>query len=218
MRRDVITSGLAIVVLTLLLGLAYPLLVTGLSQVAFKDQANGEEVEVNGKVVGSKRIGQSFADPVIGQDGKPELAKNGNPETRPDPRYFQSRPSATAPPEDAAATAFSNLGPNNPATERAIAANIKSYLALEGPYVPGLRAGTVPVDAANTSASGIDPDISPANADIQAHRVAAVRRLPLSTVVRLIAASTDGRTLGVFGEPGVNVLLLNLALDGQATR
>jgi K+-transporting ATPase ATPase C chain len=218
MRRDVISSMLAIVVLTLLLGLAYPLLVTAVSQVAFPDQANGEQVKVAGKVVGSRRIGQSFSDPVTARNGKPQLDMNGNPVTTPDPRYFQSRPSATVPPDNAAATTFSNLGPNNTATEQAIAANIKGYLALEGPYVPGLRAGAVPVDAADSSASGIDPDISRANANIQAHRVAAVRHLPLSTVMRLIAGNTDGRTLGIFGEPGVNVLELNLALDRQAAR
>jgi K+-transporting ATPase ATPase C chain len=218
MRRDLISSMLAIVVLTLLLGLAYPLLVTGVSQVAFPDQANGEQVKVAGRVVGSRRIGQSFSDPVIARNGKPQLDMNGNPVTTPDPRYFQSRPSATVPPDNAAATTFSNLGPNNTATEQAIAANIKGYLALEGPYVHGLRAGTVPVDAADSSASGIDPDISRANANIQAHRVAAVRHLPLSTVMRLIAGNTDGRTLGIFGEPGVNVLELNLALDRQAAR
>jgi K+-transporting ATPase ATPase C chain len=218
MRRDLISSALAIVVLTLLLGLAYPLLVTGVAQVVFPGQANGSQVKVNGRVVGSKRIGQSFADPVIGKDGKPQLDMSGNPVTTPDPRYFQTRPSATVPADNAAATAFSNLGPNNTATEQAIAANIKAYLALERPYVPGLSAARVPVDAADSSASGIDPDISRANAEIQAHRVAAVRHVPLAAVSRLIASNTDGRTLGIFGEPGVNVLELNLALDRQAAR
>jgi K+-transporting ATPase ATPase C chain len=213
MRRDLVTSGLAIVVLTLLLGLAYPLLVTGAAEVVFPGQANGSQIEVGGKVVGSRRIGQSFADPVLGPGGKPKLDAGGNPVTTPDPRYFQSRPSATVPADNAAATAFSNLGPNNTATEQAIAGSIKAYLELEGPYVPGLDTAAVPVDAADSSASGIDPDISRANADLQAHRVAAVRHLPLGAVERLIAASTDGRTLGVFGEPGVNVLELNLALD-----
>ncbi len=217
MRRDLVSSALAMVVLTLLLGVAYPLLVTGASQLAFPAQANGEQVKVAGKVVGSRRIGQSFADPVIGKNGK-QIDTNGNPVTTPDPRYFQSRPSATAPPDNAASTAFSNLGPNSTATEQAIAANIKGYLGLERPYVPGLRAGTIPVDAADSSASGVDPDISRANADIQAHRVAAVRRLRLSTVMRLVAQNIDGRTLGIFGEPGVNVLELNLALDRQAAR
>ncbi|HEU0318069.1 MAG TPA: potassium-transporting ATPase subunit C, partial [Solirubrobacteraceae bacterium] len=213
MRRDLLTSVLALVVLTVVLGLGYPLLTTAVSQLAFPDQANGELVKVAGKVVGSKRIGQSFADPVIGKDGKPELDKNGNPVTKPDPRYFQGRPSATTPPANAAASTFSNLGPNNVATKAAIDANIQGYLALERPYVPGLSPATVPVDAANSSASGLDPDISLANADLQAHRVAAVRHLALAAVRRLIAASTDARSLGILGEPGVNVLELNLALD-----
>jgi K+-transporting ATPase ATPase C chain len=218
MRRDILSSALAALVLTLLLGLAYPLLVTGVSQVVFPDQANGEQLKVAGKVVGSRRIGQVFADAVVGKDGKPQLDMSGNPMTTPDPRYFQSRPSATIPPDNAAATAFSNLGPNNVATEQAIAANIKGYLALEQPYTPSLTVRTIPVDAVDSSASGIDPDISPANARIQAHRVAAVRHLPPAVVTRLIAQNTDGRTLGIFGEPGVNVLELNLALDRQAGR
>jgi len=195
MRRDIVTSALAVVVLTVLLGLVYPLAVTGISQVAFPSQANGELIRAGGKVVGSKRIGQSFG---------------GNP------RYFQTRPSATTPADNPAATTFSNLGPNDSATEKAIAANIQAYLKLEGPCMAGLRASDVPVDAADTSASGIDPDISLANARIQAHRVAAVRHVPLSVVSGLIARNTDGRTLGVFGEPGVNVLELNLALDRES--
>ena len=131
-------------------------------------------------------------------------------------RYFQSRPSATTPAYNAAATTFSNLGPNSKKTEEAIATHIKEYLALEGPYDPGLIAAGVPVDAANSSASGIDPEISQANALIQAHRVAAVRRLSLATVDALIARYTSGRGLGFSGEPGVNVLELNLALEGGA--
>jgi K+-transporting ATPase ATPase C chain len=114
---------------------------------------------------------------------------------------------------NAAGSSFSNAGPNNLASEQAFASNIQSYLALEKPYVPGLSAGKVPVDAANTSGSGIDPDISPANAEIQAHRVAAVRHLPLAQVMSLISTYTHGRGLGFSGEPGVNVLQLNLALD-----
>jgi K+-transporting ATPase ATPase C chain len=218
MRRDLITSACAIAVLSILLGVAYPLAVTGIGQVAFPDQANGEQIKIAGKVVGSKRIGQSFAAPVIGNDGRPLLDKNGNPVTAPDALYFQTRPSATVPADNAAATAFSNLGPNSTATEQAIAANIKAYLVLEGPYDPGLRAAGVPVDAADTSASGIDPDISLANAAIQAHRVAAKRHLAVSIVTRLISEHLDGRSLGILGEPGVNVLELNLALDRKAAR
>jgi K+-transporting ATPase ATPase C chain len=212
MKRDIITSAIGIVVLTLLLGVAYPLVVTGVSQVAFPGNANGQQINVGGKLVGSKIIGQQFADQVV-KNGKPQVDKSGNPVTNPDPRYFQSRPSATVPPDNAAATTFSNLGPNNKATEQAIAANIQAYLALEKPYDPGLTVAKVPVDAANTSASGIDPDISVANADIQAHRVAAVRRLALPQVMHLVSTYTHGRGLGFSGEPGVNVLQLNLALN-----
>jgi K+-transporting ATPase ATPase C chain len=214
MRKDITTSAIGIVVLTLVLGVLYPLVITGISQVAFPGNANGQQVKLNGKLVGSKIIGQQFTDPVINKKtGKVELDKNGNPVTTPDPKYFQTRPSGTVPADNAAGTAFSNAGPNNIATEQAIAANIQAYIALEKPYVPGLTAARVPVDAADSSASGIDPDISPANADIQAHRVAATRHLPLATVMGLISQYTHGRGLGFSGEPGVNVLELNLALD-----
>ena len=191
LRRDIVTSLIAVVVLTLFCGVLYPLLITGISQVAFPGNANGQRVYVNGKLVGSKIIGENFGG---------------------DPRYFQSRPSATTPPNNAAASTFSNLGPNNVATERAIAANIRAYLKLNSRYDPGLSAAQVPVDAANTSASGIDPDISIANADIQAHRIAAVRHLPMATVMHLISQNTVGRGLGFSGETGVDVLELNLAL------
>ena len=198
--------------MTLVCGIAYPLVITGVSQVAFPGNANGQQIHVDGKLVGSKIIGQSFADQVV-KAGKPQVDKNGNPVTTPDPRYFQSRPSATLPADNAAATAFSNLGPNSIATKTALVANIQAYIALEKPYVPGLDAARVPVDAADSSASGIDPDISPANADIQAHRIAAVRHLSLTRVMALISTYTHGRGLGFSGERGVNVLELNLALD-----
>ncbi len=191
-KRDIINAGIGILVLTLFLGILYPLAITGVSQVAFPGNANGQKLYANDKLVGSKLIGQTFG-------GKP--------------RYFQSRPSATTPPSNAAATTFSNLGPNSIATERAISANLRAYLKLNAPYDPGLTAAHVPVDAANTSASGIDPDISVADADIQSHRVAAVRHLPMATVLRLISQYTAGRGLGFSGEPGVDVLELNLALD-----
>jgi potassium-transporting ATPase KdpC subunit len=214
MKKDIISAALSILVLTLLCGVLYPLVVTGVSQVAFPGNANGQKVYVNGKLVGSKIIGQAFTDQVINKKtGKPEVDSDGNPVTTPNPRYFQIRPSATVPPANAAATTFSNLGPNNITTEQAIAANIKAYLQLEKPYDPGLTVAKVPVDAVNTSASGVDPDISPANADIQAHRVAAVRHVPLSRVMSLVSKYTHGRGLGFSGEPGVNVLELNLALD-----
>jgi len=212
MRRDIISSAIGIVVLALLCGVLYPLAVTGISQVAFPGNANGQKVYVDGKLVGSKIIGQQFTDQVI-KNGKPQVDKNGNPVTTPDPRYFQSRPSGTVPAYNAAASAFSNAGPNNIATEQAFASNIQAYLSLEKPYDPGLTTAKIPVDAINTSGSGLDPDISPANADIQAHRVAAVRHLPLSTVMSLVSKYTHGRGLGFSGEPGVNVLQLNLALD-----
>jgi potassium-transporting ATPase KdpC subunit len=212
MRRDIITSAIGILVLTLIFGILYPLVITGVSQLAFPGNANGQQLKVAGKLVGSKIIGQQFTTQVV-KNGKPQVDKNGNPVTVPDPKYFQSRPSATVPPDNAAATAFSNLGPNSVATEQAISANIQAYLALEKPYNSGLSAAKVPVDAADSSASGIDPDISPANAAIQAHRIAAVRKLPLAQVDQLIARYTHGRGLGFSGEPGVNVLQLNLALD-----
>ena len=214
-RRNAITAGLAMIVMTILLGVIYPLVVTGISQVAFPGNANGQQVKVHGKLVGSKILGQQFATQVI-KNGKPEVDKNGNPVTTPDPKYFQTRPSATVPPDNAAATTFSNLGPNNVATEQEIAASIKAYLALEKPYDPGLTTAQVPVDAADSSASGVDPDISQANAWIQAHRVAAVRHLSLSKVIQLISQYTTSRSLGIFGEPGVDVLELNLALDRLA--
>jgi K+-transporting ATPase ATPase C chain len=213
MRRDIITSAVAIVVFTILIGLVYPLAITGISQVAFPGNANGQKVYVNGKLVGSKIIGQSFASPVIGKNGKPE-EKEEELVTEPDSSYFQSRPSATeGGAYNAAASTFSNRGPNDKATEEADAENLKAYLELEKPYDPGLTAAQVPVDAVNTSGSNLDPEISQANAWIQAHRIAAKRGLSLSTVDGLIAKYTDSRGLGFSGEPGVNVLELNLALD-----
>ena len=212
MRKDIVTSVLGMLVLTLILGILYPLVITGVSQVAFPGNANGQKVYVNGTLAGSKIIGQAFTDQVV-KNGKPQVDKDGNPVTTPDPKYFQSRPSATVPADNAAATTFSNLGPNGITTEQAIASNIASYLSLEKPYDPALTKTAVPVDAADTSASGIDPDISPANADIQAHRIAAVRRVPISQVNQLVSKYTHGRGLGFSGEPGVNVLELNLALD-----
>lgn len=213
MRRDVVTSLIGIVVLTVLLGLAYPLVITGVSQVAFPGNANGQKVYVNGRLVGSKIIGQSFAKPALDKNGKPK-EEEGELVTEPDQRYFQSRPSATeGGAYNAAASTFSNRGPNDKATEEADAENVKAYLELEKPYDPGLTTAEIPVDAVNTSASNLDPEISQANARIQAHRVAAKRRMPLSVVDGLISNYTDGRGLGFSGEPGVNVLELNLALD-----
>src|ERR1700704_3502387 len=204
-RRDVITSAIGIVLFTVLLGLVYPLVITGLGQGVFPGNANGQKVYVHGKLVGSKIIGQAFADPKI-KNGK-AVEEKGAVVTEADPRYFQTRPSATEGGADnAAASTFSNLGPNNLATKEAIEEHIKAYLQLERPYVPGLTAAKVPVDAANSSASGIDPQIPQANARIQAHRVAAVRHLAPATVNGLIDKYTSDRGLGFSGEPGVNAL------------
>ena len=213
MRKEIVTSTIAILFFTLLLGIVYPLVITGVSQVTFPGNANGQKVYVNGRLVGSKSIGQSFRRPVIGKNGKPE-EKEEEVVTEADPRYFQSRPSATEGGEyNAAASTFSNRGPNSVKTKEDDEANLKAYLELEKPYDPGLTAAKVPVDAVNTSASNLDPDISQANAWIQAHRVAAVRHLSLATVDGLISNYTSQRGLLVFGEPAVNVLELNLALD-----
>ncbi len=212
MKKDIVSSVIGMLVLTLLCGIAYPLVITGVSQLAFPGNANGQRIYLHGHLVGSKIIGQAFTDQVD-RDGKPERS-DGEPVTTPDPRYFQTRPSRTVPADNAANSSFANLGPNSTITEAAIRANIATYIALNGPYHPGgLTAAQVPVDAADTSASGIDPDISTANADIQAYRIARVRHLSLGRVDRLIATYTAGRGLGFSGEPAVDVLELNLALD-----
>ncbi|MEA2285701.1 MAG: potassium-transporting ATPase KdpC subunit [Solirubrobacteraceae bacterium] len=191
MRRDLISSTIAIVALTLLLGLAYPLVVTGVSQVLFPGQADGSQVVRNGRVVGSALLGQDFAK---------------------DRSLFQSRPSPTG--YNPAGTAFSNLGPNSKDLRAAITRNADAYLRRERPYNPGLSRAAIPADAVQTSASGVDPHISVANARIQAGRVAARTRLPKARVLALLDANTDGRGLGFLGEPGVNVLRLNLAIQG----
>jgi K+-transporting ATPase ATPase C chain len=214
LRKDLLTAAIAVLTFTVLLGIVYPLVITGISQVAFPGNANGQQVHIAGQLVGSKLIGQNFADIVTNKKtGKPQLL-NGNPVTTPDPKYFQTRPSGTTPADNAAGTAFANYGPNSTITEQAIAATITPYIHLNGRYYPGgLTAATIPVDAADTSASGIDPDISVANAHIQAYRIAAQRHLPLTTVDHLISTNTGGRGLGFSGEPTVNVLELNLALN-----
>ncbi len=213
MKRDIITSAIAIIVLTVLLGLVYPLLITGVGQVAFPGNANGQKIYVKGRLVGSKIIGQSFQKPVLDKNGKPKEEEE-ELVTEADPTYFQSRPSATeGGAYNAAASTFSNRGPNLKLTAEADEENIKAYLALEKPYDPGLTTAAIPVDAVTTSASNLDPHISQANAWIQAHRIAAVRHLTLGAVDGLISKYTTGRSLGFLGEPGVNVLQLNLALD-----
>jgi K+-transporting ATPase ATPase C chain len=221
MKRDIVTSAIGIVVFTILLGLAYPLAITGISQVAFPGNANGQQIHLNGRLVGSRIIGQNFGTPIHTSPGGGKVTEvKGAVVTEPDPRYFQSRPSATEGGADnAAASTFSNHGPNSVKTREANEENIKAYLELnknpttKAEYDPGLTVARIPVDAVNSSASGLDPEISKANAWIQAYRVAAVRHLPLATVDGLIAKYTSGRGLGFSGEPGVNVLELNLALD-----
>ena len=193
MRKDLITSLLAVVVMTVFLGLVYPLAITGISQVVFPGKANGSKVSLDGRVVGSSLIGQDFK-------GKPA--------------YFQSRPSATE--YSGNVTYFGNAGPNSAEARDAVRENLAAYVKREKPYDKPLTRERVPVDAVTESASGVDPHISEANARIQAHRVAAVRKLSLARVEELIADNTDDRSLGVLGEPGVNVLQLNIALEEEA--
>ncbi|HWF73195.1 MAG TPA: potassium-transporting ATPase subunit C [Solirubrobacteraceae bacterium] len=226
MKRDILTSAIGIIVFTLFCGIVYPLVITGVSQVAFPGNANGQQVFVHGKLVGSKIIGQSFEYQVTNKAGKPLTTSTKGPLLLPELKYFQTRPSGTGEPyisggtpDNGAGTAFSNLGPNSITTEKILAGNIAAYIALDKaptgtPYYPGgLTAAKVPVDAVDSSASGIDPDISVRNANIQAYRVAAVRHMPLTTVDKLVSTYTSGRALGFSGEPGVDVLELNLALD-----
>ena len=213
MRRDIVGSVVAIVVLTIGLGLVYPLVMTGVAQVAFNDQANGSQVERDGKVVGSQLIGQDFRKPVLDASGQPKMDDDGEPVLEADPVWFQSRPSQSR--YSANVTFFSNRGPNQKDLADQVKANLDSYLALERPFTPGLTADGVPVDAVTDSASGVDPHISAANARIQANRIAAVRKAPLDRVLALIRQQTDARALGVLGEPGVNVLGLNLAVDKE---
>jgi potassium-transporting ATPase KdpC subunit len=173
--------------LTLLTGAVYPLLVTGIAQVLFPSQANGSLIERDGKILGSELIGQPFSDP----------------------KYFWGRPSATVPvPYMAGASSGSNLGPTNPALEKAVRSRIDVLRAAD----PG-NSDAIPVDLVTTSGSGLDPHISPAAANFQVERVARVRGLPVETVRALVARYTEGRQLGVLGEPRVDVLGLNLALN-----
>jgi len=214
MRRDIINSALAVLVLTVMFGVVYPLATTGIAQVVFPGKADGSRVERGGKVVGSKLIGQDFKKPVLDRQGKPRNDADGNPVLEADPRYFQSRPSVTG--YNPSVTFFNNLGPNNKELSQLFRDNLAAYIALERRYNSGLQASDVPVDAVTTAGSGVDPHISQANARIQARRVAAVRKLPLPRVKQLVNDNTDDRDLGVLGEPGVNVLELNLAVDKEA--
>jgi K+-transporting ATPase ATPase C chain len=190
MLRAAFASVVAIVVFTVVLGFGYPALMTGIAQGTMSHQANGSLIKYHGTVVGSTLAAQQFSSPAA----------------------FHERPSATSPAYNPGFTTFSNLGPTNPALAKLVKQNADAILKLEGPYNPGLTIHQIPVDAVVPSGSGIDPEISIAYANLQARRVAAVRHLPLSTVQQLIKQNTWGRVLGFFGEPGVNVLELNLAL------
>ncbi len=188
--KELLTAVRAMLVLTVLLGLVYPLAVTGVAQVALPGKANGSLIKEDGKVVGSRLLGVR---------------------RHPVAAFFQPRPSATGYATDA--SSFSNRGPNSDTARRFYRDEIAAYLALNGQANPGLEASAIPVDALTTSASGVDPDISPANAAIQARRVAAARGLDLEQVQSLVDDNTHGRFLGVFGERTVNVPELNLALS-----
>jgi K+-transporting ATPase ATPase C chain len=192
LAKELRTGAIAVVAMTIVLGLLYPLAVTGLSQVLFPGAANGSKVSFDGRVVGSRLIGQEFK-------GK---------------AFFHSRPSATGYAGDA--TFFANVGPNSKEGREEVRENLAAYIKQNKPYDKSLTKEDVPVDAASNSASGVDPQISEANARIQAYRVAAVRELPLEEVEALIDGAVEGRGLGVFGEPGVNVLELNIALEEAA--
>lgn len=189
--RQLRPALMAFAVFTVLFGVVYPLVASMVGQVAFSDRADGSLIRRDGVVVGSELIGQTFTSP----------------------RYFHSRPSAAGSGYDGAASAGSNLGPMNPDLLASVAQRVAAYRE-ENSLSSEVR---VPVDAVTASGSGLDPHISVANADLQAARVAAARGLDLATVSALVAENTDGRELGVLGEPGVNVVLLNLALDAFST-
>ena len=175
------------VVLTVVTGLLYPLAVTGLAQVIFPRPANGSLIERDGKAVGSRLIGQPFGDP----------------------KHFWSRPSATSPyPNNASSSSGSNQGPTNPALAEAVAGRIKALRDAD----PGNNS-SAPADLVTASGSGLDPDISPAAAEYQVPRVAKVRGIPAEKLRALVAEHTEARQLGFLGEPRVNVLELNVALD-----
>jgi len=184
LTRNLIVAVLMTIVTTVLLGVIYPLGITAIAQIMFPDKANGELIERDGKVVGSRLIGQGFSSP----------------------GYFRSRPSAAGTGWDAANSAGSNLGPTNKKLIDAVTANVETA-RQENPNAP------VPIDMVTTSASGFDPHITPANAEFQLPRVARERGMSEADVRRVVAAHTKGRTFGFLGEPRVNVLELNLDLD-----
>jgi K+-transporting ATPase ATPase C chain len=192
--KNLLIAVLMTIVTTLLLGVAYPLAVTGLAQVLFPDHANGQLVERNGKVVGSRIIGQAFSSP----------------------GYFHGRPSAAGTGYDAVNSSGTNLGPTNKKLIDAVRSAVEAA-RKENPEGCGVRGAgcDVPVDLVTSSASGLDPHISPAAAAFQIARVAHERGIPESEVRRIVAEHSEGRQFGFFGEPVVNVLELNLALDAR---
>ena len=194
LRRDVLPALILTALAAVFLGLVYPMVIYGIGQVTFKSQADGSFITRDNQVTGSSLIGQNFLD------------VKGDPL----PQYFQSRPSAAGTNGyDATASGASNLGPSDPRLLQAVAQRVAAYRKLNGLS----NAVAIPVDAVTASASGLDPDISIANANLQAPRVARARDLPLADVLTLIRAHTTPRKLGFLGEPGVNVLEINLALD-----
>ena len=197
----------ALLVLTVVLGVAYPLAVTGIAQVTFNGNANGSVVSQDGKTIGSALIGQAFTRPVL-ENGQPKKDASGNPVVEANPAYFQSRPSAAGSGYDPLSTGASNLGPENGDLISKIQERRAAVAALDG-VDPQL----VAPDALLASGSGLDPQISPAYAAQQVARVARQRGLDNATVTGLVAQYTQPRALGFLGGPGVNVLELNMALD-----
>ena len=213
LKRQLIPAVVSMIALTLALGIVYPLLITGIGQLAFPATPTASRSTSGGKLIGSKEIGQQFTDVVLGTNGKPKLDSDGNPVTTPDPRYFQSRPSGTVPAYNAAASTFANLGPNDLATKQAIDANAKTYLALNAKYDPGLTIQADPGRRSRHERFGARPRhlagerLDPGAPDRGSPAP------PVATVDRLISKYTGGRGLGFSGEPSVNVLELNLALN-----
>lgn len=199
-----------LLVLTVIFGLAYPLVMTGIAQAAFHGNANGSLVHRDGKTVGSDLIGQAFTKPVL-VNGKPKKDADGNPVVEPDPAYFQSRPSAAGTGYDPLSTSASNLGPENEDLIAAIKERRTTAAQLDG-----VAPSQVPPDALLASGSGLDPHISPAYARQQIARIARERDLSQAQVRNLVDEHTQGRVLGFLGESRVNVLELNLALDAMA--
>ena len=199
-----------LLLLTVILGLAYPLAMTGFAQVAFGDNANGSLVQRAGTTVGSTLLGQGFTRPVL-KNGQPTKDAEGNPVVEADPKYFQSRPSAAGLGYDPTSSSASNLGPEN----KDLIASIKDRRATAA-KLDGVNPAQVAPDALLASGSGLDPHISPAYAQEQISRIARERGLTRAQVQALVDENTQGRTLGFLGEPRVNVLNLNLALDKAA--